>query len=62
MPDMVYQVRLLNETITLNTKLDYLLYSCIEDCLYQIFSVFTIDTFLEVLSLCLLEDKLVFVC
>mgnify|MGYP000982352990 FL=1 len=44
-PNMVYQVRLTNDSITLKTNLDRLEYSCIEDCLYQILSVFTLETF-----------------
>lgn len=62
LPDMLYQVRLLNETVSLDTKLESLHYVCLEESLYQVLSLFTLDTFLEVLSLCLLEDKLVFVC
>jgi hypothetical protein len=41
-PNMVYQVRLLNDNITLNTKIEGLEYSCLDDCLYQVLSIFTL--------------------
>lgn len=34
----------------------------IETWIYQIISLFNIDTFMEVLTLVLLEDRVVFVC
>lgn len=43
---MVYQVRMLNECVSLRTMTDGLEYSCLEDCLYQILSIFTVDTFI----------------
>lgn len=54
-PNMVYQVRLTNDAITLKTHMDKLQYSYLEECLFQILSVFTLETFVEVLTLCLLE-------
>lgn len=60
--DMVYHLNLMNQSLLLQIDRRQIIYSESEEWDYQIMSLFTLDTFMEVLTLFLLEDKLYFIC
>lgn len=60
--DLVYHLNLVNESLPLKMDRREIIYSESAEWDYQILSLFTLDTFMEVLTLFLLEDKLFFIC
>jgi hypothetical protein len=59
---MVYHLNLLNESLLLQTDRNSIVYSESEEWDYQVLSLFSLDAFIKVFTLFLLEDKLFFVC
>ena len=57
-----YHLNLLNESSLLSTDAKTITYSESEEWDFQVMSLFSLDTFMDVLTLFLLEDKLFFVC
>lgn len=56
-----YTLKLLNDQISVKTQ-DRVQFDLIQEWALQVLSIFTLDTFVDLLTLFLLEDKLVFVC
>jgi len=57
-----YTLKLLNDQIAVRTPIDSVESELIQEWVFQVLSIFNVDTFIELLTLFLLEDKLVFVC